>query len=106
MVYFRDPGAGVLFALAMQEEIPAADLPQVHVGIAAGTVVFQDGDYFGRTVNLASRIAAHATAGQVLVNAEVANATTDPLVEFVDLGSVELKGVSQPVRIHEARRRA
>ena len=105
MVYFREPGAAVNFALEMKEEIPAADLPQAHIGIAAGAVVFQDGDYFGRTVNMASRIAAHATAGQVLVNAECVEATTDPHVEFVDLGPVELKGVSQPVRIHEARSR-
>jgi class 3 adenylate cyclase len=54
---------------------------------------------------MASRIAAHATAGQVLVNAECVEATTDPHVEFVDLGPVELKGVSQPVRIHQARSR-
>jgi adenylate cyclase len=105
MVYFGNPGAAVMFALEMREDIPAADLPPAHVGIAAGALIFQDGDYFGRTVNLAARIAAHAIAGQVLVTDDVVKVTTDPGVEFVDIGAVELEGVSRPVRLHEARRR-
>ena len=103
MVYFGDPTPVVPFALEIREEIPAADLPPAHIGIAAGPVIFQDGDYFGRTVNLAARIAAHAKADQILVTEEVAELTTDPGVDFVDIGSVELKGVSQPLRIREAR---
>jgi adenylate cyclase len=105
MVYFPDPTAAVLFALEMQDEAPVAHLPRVHAGIAAGPLVFQDGDYFGRTVNMASRIAARAAPGQVLVNADAAEATTDPGVEFFDMGSVELRGVSRAVNLLEARRR-
>jgi adenylate cyclase len=105
MVYFREPAAAVLFALEMREYIPAADLPPAHAGIHAGPVIFQDGDYFGRTVNIAARIAARASGGQVLVSDDVVQATTDLSVEFVDIGSVELKGLSRPVRLHEARSR-
>ena len=105
MVYFREPAAAVLFSLEMREDIPAADLPPAHAGIDAGPVIFQDGDYFGRTVNMAARIAAYANAGQLLVSDDVLQVTTDPGVEFVELGSVELNGVSRPVRLHEARRR-
>ena len=104
MVYFKDSGPAVLFALEMREDVPVADLPPAHVGVAAGPVIFQDGDYFGRTVNMAARIAAHANAGQVLVSDDVVQDSTDSGVEFVDIGSVELKGVSRPVRLHEARR--
>jgi class 3 adenylate cyclase len=53
MVYFREPAA-VQAALAMVEGLPAAGLPPAHVGVAAGPVVAQGGDYFGRTVNLAA----------------------------------------------------
>jgi adenylate cyclase len=67
-------------------------------------VIFQDGDYFGRTVNLAARIAAYAKGSQVLVSEDARQVTTDPGVEFIDIGSVDLKGVSRPVRLHEARR--
>jgi adenylate cyclase len=105
MVYFPKPTAAVLYALEMREHIPAADLPPAHVGIDAGPLIFQDGDYFGRTVNMAARIAAYASAGQVLVTDNVLQVTADPGVEFVDIGSVELKGVTRPVRLHEARPR-
>src|SRR5439155_17189280 len=104
MVYFREPGAAVLFGLEMLENIPAAELPPAHVGIDAEPVIFQHGDYFGRTVNVAARIAAYAGPGQVLVTDDVLRVTNDPEVAFVDIGSVELKGVSGPVRLHEARR--
>ena len=60
MSYFREPAGAVLAALEMVEELPAAGLPPAHVGVAAGPVVVQGGDYFGRTVNLAARIAGHA----------------------------------------------
>jgi adenylate cyclase len=76
----------------------------VHVGIAAGPLIYQSGDYFGRTVNLASRIAAYATADQVPVDDQTTLATTDQDVTFDEIGPVELKGVAQPVRLSEARR--
>ncbi|HZD80501.1 MAG TPA: adenylate/guanylate cyclase domain-containing protein [Actinomycetota bacterium] len=104
MVHFPEPAGAVLFALQMQEEIPAADLPPGHAGIAAGPLVFQDGDYFGRTVSLAARIAAFATAGQVLVSDRVVEVTRLPQVTFVEIGPVELRGVAAPVRLHEAHR--
>jgi adenylate cyclase len=104
MVYFREPAAAVPFALEMLEHIPAAELPPAHVGIDAGPVIFQDGDYFGRTVNMAARIAAYARAGQVLVSDGLLQVATAQGVQFVDIGLVELKGVSRPVRLHEARR--
>ena len=50
---------------------PAGRPAPAHVGLHAGPVVFQDGDYFGRTVNLAARIAGHAGPGEVLVSDEV-----------------------------------
>jgi adenylate cyclase len=104
MVFFREPAAAVIFSLEILERIPAADLPPAHIGIDAGPLIFQDGDYFGRTVNTAARIAAYARAGQVLVSDDLLQVTSDTGVRFVDIGSVELKGMSRPVRLHEARR--
>jgi adenylate cyclase len=66
-------------------------------------VVVQGGDYFGRTVNLASRVAAHAGAGQVLVTAAVADAPAPDGVTYRDLGELQLKGFTAPVRVLEAR---
>jgi adenylate cyclase len=102
MVHFRDPAGAVLAALGMVEQLPSAGLPPAHVGVAAGPVVVQGGDYYGRTVNLAARIADRAGAGQVLV-AEQVVATAPPRgVTLVELGQVQLKGISRPVRVLEA----
>ena len=101
MVYFKDPGAAVTATLEMVSRAPAVGLP-AHAGVAAGPVVLQDGDYYGRTVNMAARIAAHATAGRTLVSEDVATLATDRPVRFVKLGPVELKGFSRPVPLYEA----
>jgi len=103
MVHYREPAAAVLSALDMVARLPAAGLPPAHVGVAAGPVVVQGGDYFGRTVNLAARIAAHAGAGQVLVSQSVVEAASPEGVAFVELGELRLKGIARPVRVLEAR---
>jgi adenylate cyclase len=104
MFHFRDPAAAVLSALRLVEDLPRAGLPPAHVGVAAGPVVAQAGDYFGRTVNLAARLAARARAGQVLVSERVAEAPRPPAVRFVELGRLRLKGIPRRVRVLEARR--
>jgi class 3 adenylate cyclase len=104
MLHFRDPAGAVEAALAMVGQVPEAGLPPAHVGVAAGPVVVQGGDYFGRTVNLASRVAARAQAGQVLVTAPVAQAPSPGGVTYADLGELRLKGFATPVRVLEARR--
>jgi class 3 adenylate cyclase len=106
MFYFREPAAAVLAALAMAEVVVSHGLPPAHVGIHAGPVVVQDGDYFGRTVNLAARIADYARPGEVLVSREVADAADGGPVSFVEIGPVELKGVPGALRLYTARRHA
>jgi adenylate cyclase len=101
MMHFPEPAGAVLAALEMVRQVPEAGLPAAHVGVAAGPVVVQGGDYFGRTVNLAARIAARARAGQVLVNEPVVRSAADG-VTFVELGELPLQGFSAPVRVLEA----
>ena len=102
MVQFREPAGAVLAALGMVEQLPQAGLPPAHVGVAAGPVVVQGGDFFGRTVNLAARIAAQASPGQVLVSQGVAESAPPEGVRFVELGELRLKGFARPVRLLEA----
>ena len=104
MVHFREPVGAVLAALQLVEQLPQAGLPAAHVGVAAGPVVVQGGDYFGRTVNLAARIAAYAGAGRVLVSEGVVERVPPRGVTFVELGQVRLEGIAHPVRLLEARR--
>jgi adenylate cyclase len=104
MLYFPEPDAAVNSALELAESVPATGLPPTHAGIDAGPVILQDGDYFGRTVNTAARIAAHAGPGQVLVTDGVVRSTQDPSITFVDVGPVALKGLPDPIRLHRATR--
>jgi adenylate cyclase len=106
MFYFREPGGAVLAAVEMVEVVGSHDLPPAHVGIHAGPVVFQEGDYFGRTVNIAARIAEYARPGEVLVSQEVVDSADGRPVTFTEIGPVELKGVSGTLRLHTAHRHA
>jgi class 3 adenylate cyclase len=68
--------------------------------------VIQEGDYYGQTVNMASRIAEYARPSEVLVSQAVVEASTEPGIRFEDIGSVELKGVTGVVHLAAARRSA
>jgi adenylate cyclase len=104
MLHFPDPGAGVLAALDMVTGVAEAGLPPAHVGLHAGPVIFQEGDYYGQTVNVASRIAEYARPGEVLVSQEVVDAAGEAAVAFREIGPVELKGVAGTMRLHAAAR--
>jgi adenylate cyclase len=104
MFYFREPGTAVVAGLDLVEHSTAVDLPPAHVGIHTGPVISQDGDVYGRTVNLAARIASYAHAGQVVVSQETAQRSGDRQVSFDPLGAVQLKGVAQRLPLYEAHR--
>ena len=104
MFYFPDPSPSVVAALEIVEGVASAGLPPARVGIHAGPVVFQEGDYFGRTVNIAARIVEHAGPGEVLVSDEVVELAKGSPVTFTDVGPVELKGVSGAIRLRAAHR--
>jgi len=66
------PGVGAEIALALVEAYAGdATLPDVRIGLAHGAVLSWEGDLFGSTVNLASRLANIARAGTVLVSDEL-----------------------------------
>jgi adenylate cyclase len=102
MFHFRDAGQAVEAGLDMIEQAPAIGLPPAHIGIHAGPVIFQDGDVYGQTVNLASRLASVAQAGQVVVSEDVARRSAG--VRFEEMGPVTLKGVTVPMRLFRATR--
>ncbi len=71
--------------------------PAPRIGIHQGPVIYRDGDYFGRDVNLASRVVARARGGEVLVTDSVVDAVRDSEhLEFEDIGTVKLKGFDEP----------
>jgi adenylate cyclase len=104
MFHFKDPGPGVVAALEMAAGVAEAGLPPAHVGLHAGPVIFQEGDYYGQTVNVASRIADYARPGEVLVSQEVVDTSSGAKVAFRDIGPVELKGVGGAMHLYAASR--
>ena len=71
------------------------------MGVNSGPFVFQDGDYFGATVNVAARVTDYARPGEVLVSDSVVTATSGPHgVRYQPIGPIALKGVLTPVTLH------
>lgn len=67
---------------------------RVRIGLHTGTAIERDGDYFGRNVAMAARVAAMADGGEILVTGEIAEALADsPEFRFVADDRVELKGL-------------
>ena len=103
MVAFRDPVSAVLAARGIQRALARTLDPRlrltpvrVRIGVHAGQVISRDGDYFGRNVAMAARVAALADGGEVLVTEAVREGTEDSgdrRMRFEEAGSVELKGL-------------
>lgn len=104
MSYFPNPTNSVLAALDMVERAAIESLPPARVGIHAGPVVFQEGDYFGRTVNIAARITDYSRPGEVLVSRDVVESASDDGLNFAQIGPVTLKGVAGPIDLYRAHR--
>ncbi len=100
------PEPATMLAAAL-ELIDAADsegdeFPFVRAGLALGPTVSQAGDYYGRAVNLASRITGMARPGSVLVDAATKEAV-DGGFRYSFAGERRLKGIDSRVRLYRAR---
>ena len=105
LLYFEEASAAFAAALEMSERALAAGLPPTHIGIQAGPIVFRDGDVYGRTVNIASRIADEAEAGEILTSRETVERVGADDVSFDQVRSVELQGVADRVTLFRVHRR-
>lgn len=110
LVVFPSARKAVLSAIAIQQgmERYRTDNPEVPVtvrlGLHTGEVVATEDDIFGQNVVVATRIADVAGAGEIVVS----GLTRDLTASASDLGfdegtDVELKGLSQPCRIHRVK---
>jgi adenylate cyclase len=103
MVVGADPHALVDWAVGFQA-LNAGRRPLPRIGIHCGEALYRDGDYYGRAVNLASRVGARAAGGEVLVTAPVVTAAGDHL-RFEPIGEVKLKGFKEATDLFLARTR-
>jgi len=75
----------------------------VRVGLNAGEPIEEDGDLFGSTVILASRIAAQAGAGEILIPEPLRHLLSGKSYVYSDRGEVALKGFEDALRLYEVR---
>jgi adenylate cyclase len=97
-----EPGALVKVALSLVDAFEAEELPSLRAGIAFGPALVRAGDYYGNSVNLASRVTGVARPGSVLCTREVRDAAGDAF-QWSAAGRHRLKGVSGPTPLYRAR---
>ena len=100
MIVGSDPAALTDWAVGFQTLIDERPLPRV--GIHYGETLYRDGDYYGREVNLAARVAARAAGGETLVTQPVVD-NAGPHLEFEPIGEVRLKGFRESTELFLAR---
>ncbi len=108
MLAFASPARAVACAvdiqrvMAQQEGHPGVPSIRVSAGLNSGDAIHEGGDFFGHTVNVASRIADRAEGGQVLVSqaTRVLAGHVDGL-QFADVGRRRLRGLRGRHRLFE-----
>jgi class 3 adenylate cyclase len=112
MASFGSASRAVECAIALQKAFAEhnadvgahGDAPlNVRVGLNAGEPIAEDGDLFGSTVILASRVCAQAGAGKILIPEPVRHLLTGKDFLFADRGEVTLKGFEDAYRLFEVR---
>ncbi len=106
MMVFGSPADAVDAAMAIQSESAGSARRRrtpvrVRVGIHEGPAIAKDGDYFGKAVATAARVAAHARGGQVLVTTPVVEDLQDYAVG--SCGEFELRGLGGVHELWEVR---
>jgi adenylate cyclase len=101
MVVGSDPAELTDWAVGFQQLYDLRPLPRI--GIHYGETLYRDGDYYGREVNQAARVAARAAGGEVLITRPVVEAASGPHLEMERIGEVRLKGFAEPTELFLAR---
>jgi adenylate cyclase len=104
MLRIPDPGDAIVLGLRIANELMLDHgAPAVRVGLHHGPAVESEGDYFGASVNLAARVSALASGGEVLVTGSTAALVPDVEGVFYESrGRQALKNIAEPVEIFAA----
>jgi adenylate cyclase len=97
-----EPMLRASLALIAAAEAEGDEFPLLRAGLACGAVLPQSGDYYGRPVNLASRITGVARPGSVVVDSAVKEAAGDDFA-YTYIGERRLKGIDARVKLFRAR---
>lgn len=102
MLHFERVHQAVPAVVELVERLQSEGLA-AHAGVHAGALIHHDGDYYGRTVNLASRVASTAGPGEVVVTHDVVETGDWEELAFEALSPVDLKGVDRPPALYRTR---
>jgi class 3 adenylate cyclase/tetratricopeptide (TPR) repeat protein len=111
MLAFPDPCEALACAIDVQrafaerERDGSGELLRVRMGLHTGEVISEEGDYFGKNVILAARIAAEAMGSEILVSEEMRDAASTGNgngLSFDDGRELELKGLAGSHRVFRA----
>jgi class 3 adenylate cyclase len=109
MLAFPDPGKALDCAVAVQrafaerERDESGEPLRVRMGLHSGEVIAEEGDFFGKNVILAARIAGQAVGGEILVSEELREAAYDGIDCSFDQGrELELKGLAGTHTVYRA----
>jgi adenylate cyclase len=97
-----EPLIDASLALLAAADAEGEDFPQLRAGMALGSALSRAGDWFGRPVNLASRITSIARPGSLLAEREVREAARDAY-RWSYAGERRLRGIREPVPLFRAR---
>jgi adenylate cyclase len=98
-----EPGPLVGVALSLVEAVAEAELPSLRAGVASGPALQRAGDFYGHSVNLASRVTGIARPGSVLCTEPVRDAAPDDF-DWSFAGRHRFKGIPEPMPLYRARR--
>jgi adenylate cyclase len=95
---------GIALGVRIVDELGSAPaFPPVRVGVHTGPAVQKQGEWYGRTVNVAARLCSAAGGGEVLVSEEACGAAGRlPKVEFGERRLHWLRNVTEPIAAHVA----
>jgi adenylate cyclase len=98
-----EPLIAATIALILAADAEGDDFPQLRAGIARGEAIGRGGDWYGRPVNVASRVTGIARPGTVLTTQSVHDEAEDSF-DWSFAGKKRLKGVKEPLPLYRARR--
>ncbi|HEY1566068.1 MAG TPA: adenylate/guanylate cyclase domain-containing protein, partial [Solirubrobacteraceae bacterium] len=96
------PAPLVEVALRLVDAFEEEELPSLRAGIAFGPALQRAGDYYGNSVNLASRVTGVARPGSVLCTREIRDGARDEF-HWSAAGRHKLKGVAGATPLFRAR---
>ncbi|HEY1358348.1 MAG TPA: adenylate/guanylate cyclase domain-containing protein [Thermoleophilaceae bacterium] len=99
MLVYGDVCTAVRAAVRIMRSMQVPRMPRVHASVHRGVAIVREGDYFGRSVNIAARLLNAADRDELVVTAGVVEACGDEF-DWERVGMRKVRGVADLVEVH------